>query len=438
MKIDLYKKVSLRNFVELFLLCALPIICVCGVSYIPFQLREPLIYLAGLVILIFIIISKEKIRIGALSLFYFLFLTYIAISLFYSYDKESTFSYFTIYLALLPLLFFDITEKTCLRLLSIFGIITTVIAVSIIISVPVDNCMNNYFWFIVNPGRNYAVTKGIAQELATGAYSGFAREKGEAAFLMNVGLATCFAKYFAKGKITFGNVLSIILHLAALLLTSKRTLFAIVVVCFCALMLVSKMQNKTSRTITVIILSVFAVFIILNFIPSLANTFLRLIDTENMQELGGRSALWEYLYLMIDKFWLFGAGFGSYNNFAYDNGLRTYGTKWNYNGHNNYYQALGEIGVVGCFFLFGFLIISFIRTTKLIRNKGLTQNQNKILYFSFYLQIMLLVYSVTGNPLYTRQIIYVWILAICMYLSIYHKTVKNKYKEKFGKKYTTI
>lgn len=55
---------------------------------------------------------------------------------------------------------------------------------------------------------------------------------------------------------------------------------------------------------------------------------------------------------MGEKYPVFGAGFGSYNQFAYDNGLRVGGDRWNFNGHNCYFQIAVELGIVGSIFFF--------------------------------------------------------------------------------------
>ena len=77
-----------------------------------------------------------------------------------------------------------------------------------------------------------------------------------------------------------------------------------------------------------------AVFILSMFIPKVANIFDRFMDEENIMALGNRDSLWKYFLLMGEKYPVFGAGFGSYNQFAYDNGLRVGGDRWNFNGHN--------------------------------------------------------------------------------------------------------
>ena len=78
--------------------------------------------------------------------------------------------------------------------------------------------------------------------------------------------------------------------------------------------------------------------------------------------------LQKYMAMMASKYWMFGAGFGSYNEFAYDHGLRVYGEKWTYHGHNSYYQGFCELGVIGgCLFVV-FLASALFATFRFIKS----------------------------------------------------------------------
>lgn len=435
MNIDINKKISLRQMVEAVFLFVIPIICVFGVSYIPYMLQLPLIYLTGFLAIILAIVSNINLKVNMVNILYFLFLSYLAVSLVYSYDRENTFHFLLIYGSLFPFLFLDLSENFCEKFFGIVSIVTVIIAISVIISVPIENCMDRYFWFIVNPSRSTQISEALQREIARGSYSGLAREISVTAFIMNVGIAVQISRYFSEGKLSLKNGISLILQISALILTGKRTMLVIVAIVFCALMILSNLKGKAGRFTSISIIAVLSVFVALMFVPQLANTFLRFADVENMETFGSRNILWEYVYMMISQFWLFGAGFGSYNDFAYDKGLRSYGGQWNYYGHNIYYEALGEIGLVGSIILFGFFAFALFRTIKLIRNKNLNDVQRKILYFSFYIQLMLPIYGVTGNPLYAEEIIYTWILSIAMYISVSNRVlVKNKTKFGFSRR----
>ncbi len=420
------KNLKLTDLWQIFLMVAIPMICVAGVSLIPFKLRVPLIYATGICSVIMFVFSGKKFKLNAVNVSMFLFLGYLAIQLLYSYDPNSTFNLLLIYACSFTLLFIDIPEKSIHKIITVMYVFCIVIAVSIIISLFIDNCMLTYFSFIVNPNNTPSVTEAIIKELRLGSYSGFAREKGEAAFIMNIGLAIAFSRFFSCGKLNKKDTFALILLISALILTSKRTMFIIPIICFVIFMMVSKIKGKAFKICVLALIAVFALFFIFMFMPDFANLFYRFMDIENLETLGSRNSLWQYMALMTSKYWLFGAGFGSYNNFAYDNGLRVYGEKWNYHGHNSYYQAYSELGVIGGMLLLIFIISALFTTLKYIRSNKFNQSQMRILFFAFYIQIMITFYAVTGNPIYTNQMVFSLFFATGIMLCIGKKATENK------------
>ena len=400
------KNFKLSQLWHVFLMVAMPVICVSGVSLFPFKLRLPLIYMTGILSLVFFVFSGKKIRLNPTNTSMLLLVGYIAIQLMYSYDAKSTLNLLILYACGATLLFIDIPENVIHKIITVMYVFCVVIACSIIISLFVDNCMLTYFKFIVNPSNTPSVTEAIKKDLSIGSYSGFAREKGEAAFIMNIGLAISFSRFFCGDKFKKTDMLALILIIGALILTSKRTMFIIPMICFAVLMVVSKIKGKAFKLCIIALTSVIALFFIFMFLPDFANLFYRFMDTENMETMGNRDSLWKYMAMMVSKYWMFGAGFGSYNEFAYDNGLRVYGEKWLYNGHNSYYQGFCELGVVGgCLFLV-FIISALLTTLNYLRSKRFDNKQRRILFFAFYIQIMMAVYAITGNPIYTRQMMF--------------------------------
>ena len=419
------KNLKLHNLWQIFLMVAIPLICASGISAIPYKLRVPLIYATGIGSVIIFIFSNKKIKLNAVNVSMFLLLGYLAIQLLYSYDPKATLNLLAIYTCAFTLLFMNAEENTLHKILTIMYVFCLVIAISIIISVPIYNCMLTYFKFIVNPSNSPAISESIINELSIGSYSGFAREKGEAAFIMNIGLAITFSNYFGKNKLCKKDALSLIIFLSALILTGKRMMFVIPIICFVVFMAFSKVKNKAMKTSSIILLAIVALFFILMFMPNFANVFHRFMDADNMATLGSRDSLWKYMSMMVSQFFLFGAGFGSYNSFAYDNGLRVYDERWNYNGHNSYYQAFAELGLVGSCLFIAFILSALFITFKYIKSDKFSNSQRQILFFAFYIQIMITVYAITGNPIYTNQMIFSLFFAtgatLCIGNQVYNK-----------------
>lgn len=408
------KDLTLKNIWQIFLVVTLPIICVTGVSTIPYSIRLPLIYATGIFFLVVFVFCDIKIKLNTVTITSFILISYIGISIIYSYDQQATIQLFLLYACSFTLIFIDMPKSYFLKILSIFYVICAVIAFSIIISVFVQNCMLKYFWFIVNPTHSAEITRQLGNELAIGAYSGFAREKAEAAFIMNVGIAILFAKFFSDGKLAKKDLFMLLIFLVALMLTGKRTLFVIVIAAFAVFMLLSNLKGKTFKTVSVIIIAVCALFVIMMFIPKVATIFERFMDQENVESMGDRGSLWKYMTMMISEFPIFGAGMGSYNQYAYDHGLRVGNKKWSYNGHNSYMQIFSELGIVGSIIFLLFVIAALVYTVNSIKKFRNDRNDKYMSYFSLYIQIMMIIYSLTGNPVYTRQILFLWMFSIGM------------------------
>ena len=152
------------KFVELwhfFLMVALPLICVGGASLIPYKLRLPLIYLTGVMLLAIFIFSGKKVKLHPVNVSMLLLVVFIAIQTLYSYDPKSTLNLLILYACGTTLLFIDIPENVIHKIITIMYVFCLVIALSIIISIFVDNCMLTYFKFIVNPNNTPSVTQAI-------------------------------------------------------------------------------------------------------------------------------------------------------------------------------------------------------------------------------------------------------------------------------------
>ncbi len=406
---------------HIFLIVAIPLICVSGGSPVPLTLRRPLIYVLGIVFVLIFILSGVKLKMNIVTTSAFLFLSYIAISLFYSYDKDTTLSILLFYLCAFTLLFIDLPADIYSKIITVTYVFCIVISFSIILSVLVEDCMLTYFKFIVNPTNSEEITYSIKRELSTGAYSGLAREKTAAGFILNVGIGISFAKFFSTGKLVKMDIVYLLSFFVALMLTGKRTLFVISIVCFAVFMIVSKIKSKMFIVGYVTLIALCLLFLIIMFIPEVANIFTRFLDSENLETIGNRDILWKYLYLMIEENWLFGAGFGSYNIYAFDNGMLIGNQFWMNYAHNSYLQAFGELGIIGSTFLLIFVVTALVVSFRLLSQIKENTQASYLLYFSLYIQLMVVIYSVTGNPIYTTTIVVLWFFSIGIALSLAYK-----------------
>lgn len=77
-------------------------------------------------------------------------------------------------------------------------------------------------------------------------------------------------------------------------------------------------------------------------------------------------------------------------------------------------QIFSELGIVGSIIFLLFVIAALVYTVNSIKKFRNDRNDKYMSYFSLYIQIMMIIYSLTGNPVYTRQILFLWMFSIGM------------------------
>ena len=426
------KKITIQSLVKLFLIFAFTVISVCGVSTFPANLRMPLIIATGVLTGAFVLFKRKKVFLTIPVVLMLLTVAYLLISISYTIDRSTTTELAVVYLCSCMLLLAEYPESLFEKTLTVMKVVCIVIAFSIILSSFIDDFMLKYFWFIINPTKSYDVVAFLQQEINwAGSYSGFAREKGEAAFIMNMGIAIYFAKYFSGKKFKAVDVFFLFILFWALILTSKRMLFICPIAAFCVLMLISKKKGRFSNVLPIILLALCGVVIIGTSVPQFSNLFDRFMDTKSMDNLSGRVYIWPYCFEMFRKNPLIGMGIGSFNKYLYYNNIMINGEYWTHYGHNIYYEFLGELGLIGFVLLFGSLIYFFARTLILMRSDKTTERQKYLLTFSGTVQIICFIYCASGNVLLFPQQIFMWFICLAISTTIFNK-FKRKNKQFFS------
>ena len=407
----------------------IPFICISGVTFFPYYLRTPLLLTVPFVSLLISVANTKKITLNLLSGFWFIVAGVICVSCFYSYDKDSTLEGGIVFIASSVLLFLDYPEKVWQKVMTVTNVFVVVFALSIVASVVIDDLIAGKLWFIVNPLRNDSTTAQIQREVGLGVYSGLSGEAADASLTMNVGLGILFAKFFSGEKLKKIDYAEFVLVAVALILTGKRMLFLIPIVLFVVMMLISHIKGKFVKFVAVVILAVSAILLLSAFIPQMSvlyEKFFQDTSSKYYDPLSRRGELWRYCFMMFEDSPLFGLGYASYNDYAYNHGYLRNGERWDYYGHNCYYELLGEVGIIGAVAIFGLLIFALVITVKYLRSKDLPQTQRVLLMFSFYIQAMLFIYCASGNVLYYENQIFLWFVAMSILLCVHKSHAKKK------------
>lgn len=430
-------KITFQSLWYLFTSTALAVICVGG--YNPYFMNTRTMLSAGLVLcsLFVALIIRKKIIIDTSLGLFIIVGAYMLFSASMSMDTDTGFKiagYYIVGIAVLMIEYSDEMIDTVLKFMNVFVL---VIAVSIIISVPIDDCMNKYFSWLLNPTHSESVAQSMRNTIIySHSYAGFAREKSVAAYIMGMGICIYLAKYFSGKKLKWYEVVGLLAEISALLLTSKRMILVCLVAVFAVLMLTSQIKGKIVKFAVIALAAACALFIIMSFIPSMSNVFSRFTNEEN-DTLTGRGDLWSFSFMMFSKSPVIGVGLGSFNEFAAQQGyLSASGDRWDYFGHNCYYEFLGELGIVGSIIVFAALLYMLVKTFMLVNNKTLLPIQRYHIYFALAVEIMLLMYSMSGNVLlYADQTIalffaYAIVRSITVNNGLRKKTRLNNYRNR--------
>lgn len=419
---------TLRQCWYIILTILIPFVCVGGSTYFPNHFRFPLIVVITVMSFIISIATTKKLTLNLISVLWLAVSMLICITSLVSFDRENTLEFGVLYLLSSLMLFVEFPDKIWDKIIFVINIFVIVVAVSIIASVFVDNLMTNQFWFIVNPIRMPELDQEIHAELRIGAYSGLAGEKAEAALIMNVGIAVILSKFFSGVKCKAGDAIELLLVVIALILTGKRMQFLIPIFVFVIMMLMSNIKHKFVKFLVICIMSVCCVIVASLFIPemqTLYNRFIGNINSQYFDVLSGRSDLWKYSFMMFAENPIFGMGFASFNAYSFAHGYLYKGEEWRYYGHNCYYELLGEVGIIGTVLILGLLLSVLVITIKYLKSYNLEQSKKRLLMFSFYNQVMFLIYCTSGNVLYQQEQIFLWFISMSMVLSVYRENKRE-------------
>lgn len=423
-------QILLSKIFYAFLIVAIAIICVGGASPYPHALRLPLIIATAVLSAGFIIFKQQKIYLSMPAVLILLTVAYLFISVTYSIDPKNTMELAIVYLCSAVITLADFKLDFYKKAITAMKVVCIVIAFSIIISSFIDDFMIKYFSFIINPTHNSEITRLIHQEIRwSRAYSGFAKEKGEAAFIMNVGIAIYYAKYFSEKKFKLSDVFFIVILFWALILANKRMLFICPIAVLLFLLIFSTKKGRLIKMLPFIFLALCALLMAIGTIPQISSLFERFANSDSMESMSGRVNIWPFSLEMFGKNPLFGFGIGTFNKYLSSQGVMINGETWSFYGHNIYYEFLGELGIVGCLLLFGALTMIFVKTTTLMRNKDISSLEKYLLTFSFAIQLTCFIYSASGNVLLYKQQIFIWFFAGAITLTLSRRYRKLKSKE---------
>lgn len=374
---------------------------------------------------------QTKIKTNLVWVLWLLVIIYFALGIVYSYNVKGTISMLKMYVCFFPLLLCNFDKKKLIKFFEILEAVIIVGAISIIASVLIDKFILNYFSFFIttDPYR-------ILSELREFSFSGLFAEKGNAAFMLNIGIGIIVSKFLSIKKMKFATILELLLFIVALIFTNKRALLVFPVLIFAIIYVFMRDKNKAIKIIKMAVIGCVILIALLKIFPVMGSVFERFVTDDDNH----RSELREICLQMYDRNNIVGMGLNSYNKYAYDIGFRLYiaGTKngiWIYHAHNIYYQILAEGGLIGLLLVVFTFCYSIYKTIRILMvNNDMSNDRKRLIIISLFIQLLFVLYGWTGNTFYYYQQVLIYFVSLLILIGEINyrkeKTIDEKLLEK--------
>jgi len=226
-----------------------------------------------------------------------------------------------------------------------------------------------------------------------GSYAGLYGQTGINAYVISIFLAFIVTSLFSENRAKLNYAL-LAIGIIALFLTKKRSfLLANIIATLVIFMQNSKSDKNKMKKVSRLLFLVIAAFLVVRYAPATQGLIEKMMTLENAGDItNGRIVSWEDTIEMWKQSPMFGIGTNVMN--------KGYGIST----HNVYIQLLAEMGIFGAISYVLLLWTSFRRSEKIyqdiLKDETLINGEKSIYGVSIYMQVIFIVYSFFGNPVY--------------------------------------
>lgn len=239
-----------------------------------------------------------------------------------------------------------------------------------------------------------------------GYLTGFTMNPGINGFFLSITLLLLYIYFFKVNSKTKKVIILLMVGINGylLIMTNKRgfLLFTVLIMIYLTLRLA---KNKT-QSATILLISGALVIALLLFTDggrTMIDRSLRQLAEGNLST--DRLPVYQKLWADFLERPIFGNGTYTTNSVVPI-----------YNGHNIYLQVLRENGLVGFLVFLVFIIYNLFKSDKYLRNSQ-NEESRAIIAFSIALQLLFVLWGLTGNPLYDVYPLLTYITSVALYLS---------------------
>ncbi|WP_395549347.1 MULTISPECIES: O-antigen ligase family protein [unclassified Lacrimispora] len=255
-------------------------------------------------------------------------------------------------------------------------------------------------------------------------YHGFTNHYSRNSFYITVGILILFSELIGKNAKRKNISIAFLAFLFCTeFLVGKRgpTLFLLITIILVILVKEPGVVRRLKNSFKLIVIGVVLFILAYLFVPGVSNIVTRILTPNSTDDISSsRFYLWSVALNMFRSSPIFGHGWGKYLNAVAGSTFQ--------GAHNDYFQLLGEIGIIGLLVYMIADISSLIftyRAFKRLRSKVYdgTKEQNWII-FSFAYQVFFLLYSLTGLPHYSYEQYALYIM-LCGFGASMYKVLKR-------------
>lgn len=264
----------------------------------------------------------------------------------------------------------------------------------------------------------------LIYSLNRGASAGLTKNYSiNATFLVEGILAIISFYVFGNKNWSKKGIVFLLISLFALFLTGKRAHIVFLAAVNIVGYYFYNDDKKRGRIFKILAISVCTLLLFIvaaQFVPSIMLFYNRFVETANSGDITmGRIAFYIVAIEQFIKNPIFGIGWGG---FKYVNtGYAGFRSGSYANAHNMYLQLLCETGILGfCLFMLLFWGV-FTKSVKLLKKAKKCEDliSAKRLLYAMMLQLFVMLYGITGNPIYDLETMafYIFTCAITMFYS---------------------
>ncbi len=345
--------------------------------------------LLTLVAAVFIWVDRRerKIVIPYNSVWFLIFIMYNGLSCFWSsylsYDiMKLVFKMLVVLAITTAITIYVETPEDLERLMSLFVFSMVIITALELSSMPVSK------WFSGNFGSNF---------------SSF--NSNEIAFWMVCAEMMSFYKAYVKGKTEY-YILVIVFLIVVIVSSSRKSTVSAIVAPLVMMLLTTRKKYKAFQILLMLLAMVTVIYLIMtddhlySVIGRRFNSMMNYFSEDTLKTDSSISKRNSYITVAQDMFRqspIFGKGMANFAKLIdWD-----YGMKKVYS-HNNYWQILSELGIVGFVLYYSFYVFVII---KLIKNFFVNKSRIAIMYLTFMAMLLVLEWGIVTEYTKTTQII---------------------------------